>query len=185
MYKPSADEKTTLVMAYTTNGFLRGEVITKATMRVSTWLRTDAAPEYMHLLNAQVISLSGTPKMVAVPELYFSTPLVIGFHPVNVGENALDYDPNEVNRVMLPVTVLMSTFIIKAKVRVSTQTDFGTSLTTARTAWMSLYEAEINNPFLTQLGTVKVPMLLVRPTMVSFAMEAQQPPAQAAASSAG
>lgn len=172
MYTLAPDEKTTLVMAYTDSGFVRGEVITKQSARVNVWLRTDAAPEYMHLLKAQVILLSGAPKAVSLPELYLCTALIHAFHVVPPTQESLDYDPNEANRVMLPVTLLMGTFVLKCKVRVSTQTDFGTSLATAtRMQWMSLYEAEITNPFLPQLGAIKVPMLLVRPQKVSFGLE--------------
>jgi hypothetical protein len=36
--------------------------------------------------------------------------------------------------------------------------------------WMSIYEAEISNPYLPQMPVISVPMLLVRPEQVSFAM---------------
>lgn len=46
MYTLSADEKTALVMIYTHNSLLRGNAVVKESIRVSTWLRTEGAPEY-------------------------------------------------------------------------------------------------------------------------------------------
>ena len=45
----SPDEKSTLVMTYTQNMLVRGEVVTRQGVRVSTWLRTQGVPEYIHL----------------------------------------------------------------------------------------------------------------------------------------
>ncbi len=172
MYTPASDEKTTPVIAYTANGLVRGDVITKQAVRVSIWLRTDAAPEYIHLLRAQVVLLCGAPKVLSMPELYLYNGLVYGFHLAPPAEDPLDYDPNEANRTMLPVTALLGTFVLKCKMRVSTQADFNTSLATInRLTWISLYEAEITNPFLPQMGAIKAPMLLVRPQQTSFGLE--------------
>jgi len=55
MYTLASDEKTTLVLAYTHNMLVRGEAVTKDNVRVAVWLRTDGAPNYIHLLNAQVL----------------------------------------------------------------------------------------------------------------------------------
>ncbi len=54
--KPLApDEKTALVMIYTHNMLVRGEVVTKESSRVSIWLRTQGVPNYIHLIKPQVI----------------------------------------------------------------------------------------------------------------------------------
>jgi len=172
MYTLAADEKATAVIIYTANGLVRGEVITKQMVRVGIWLRTDAAPEYIHLLRAQVVTLCGVPKVISLPELYLYSGLIYGFHLAPPAEEPLDYDPNEAHRLMLPVNVILGTFLLKCKVRISTQTDFGTSLTTiSRLTWLSLYEAEITNPFLPPMGVIKTSMLLVRPQQVVFGLE--------------
>ncbi len=176
MYNLGADEKLTPVIAYTADGLVRGEVITKQAVRVSIWLRTDAVPEYIHLIRAQVVLLCGTPKVISLPEYYLYTGLVQGFHLTPPAEEPLDYDANEANRTMLPLTALLGTFTIKCKMRVSTQADFNTSLATVtRLKWLSLYEASITNPFLPQMGAIKAPMLLVRPQQVSFGIEGESP----------
>lgn len=174
MYTLGTDEKLTPVIAYTANGLVRGEVVTKQAVRVSIWLRTDAAPEYIHLVRAQIVLLCGTPKVISLPEYYLYTGLVHGFHLAPPAEEPLDYDPNEANRTMLPLTALLGTFTIQCQMRVSTQADFNTSLATiTRLTWLSLYEARIANPFLPQMGTIKTPMLLVRPQQVSLGVEGE------------
>jgi hypothetical protein len=57
---------------------------------------------------------------------------------------------------------------VKGKIRISTQTELGTSLEVARVSWLSIYEAEIVNPYLSQMSSLHVPMLLVNPEHVAF-----------------
>jgi hypothetical protein len=81
----------------------------------------------------------------------------------------MDYDASETNRKMEPVHVLAGSFEIKAKLRVSTSADFAASLDVMNATWMSLYDAEITNPYLPQLKVV-VPMLLARPNKVTISL---------------
>ena len=171
MYTPSSDEKLTPVMLYTQNTLVRGEVVTKqSVMRVNIWLRTDGAPKYMHILKPQVIVFGGTPvKPHSYSEIYFPTAQLIGFHTLPPTDEPLDYDPNEMNRMMQPVEGLVGSFLMKGKIRISTQTDVGASLEVARVSWMSLYEVEVTNPYLPQMPALHIPMALVNPTHVAFA----------------
>jgi hypothetical protein len=95
---------------------------------------------------------------------------VIGFHLTPPAHDPLDYDEIEKNRKMQPVTVLVGTFIFNGAIRISTLVDLGTSITSARTVWMSIYNVKISNPQLPQMGEVQVPMLVVRPGQVGFAL---------------
>ncbi len=158
-------------MLYTQDALVRGEVVTKQNvLRVSIWLRTEGAPKYMHILKPQVLVFGGTPvKPLSYSEIYFPTSQLIGFHILPPADEPLDYDPNEANRMMQPVDVLVGTFVMKGRIRISTQTDVGTSLEVARISWMSLYEVEILNPYLPQMPAIHVPMVLVNPTHVAFA----------------
>ena len=168
MYTLTSDEKTTLVLAYTHNMLVRGEAVTKDNVRVSVWLRTDGAPNYIHLLNAQVLIFGGgAPKSLSYAEFFLPTQDVVIFHVAPPNSEPLDYAPDEKNRSMDTVSVLLGTFMLKGKVRYSSQTGLGSSLEVARTTWMSLYEVDISNPALPQLA-MHVPMLLMRPTQVSF-----------------
>ena len=171
MYIPASDEKLTPVMLYTQNSLVRGEVVTKQNvMRVNIWLRTDGAPKYLHVLKPQVLVFGGAPvKPLSYAEIYYPTAQLIGFHTLPPTDEPLDYDPNEMNRMMQPVEALVGTFVMRGRIRISTQTDVGSSLEVARIAWMSLYEVEVTNPYLPQMPALRVPMMLVNPTQVAFA----------------
>ena len=45
------DEKTVMLMVYTQQAMVRGEVVVKESIRVNIWMRTQGAPEYMHFIN--------------------------------------------------------------------------------------------------------------------------------------
>ena len=94
---------------------------------------------------------------------------MIGFHLVPPAQDAMDYDAAEVNRIMQPLDLIVGTFLLKAHIRVSTQAELSTSLDVMRAAWISLYDADISNPYLPQFS-MHVPMLLVNPNQVSFGL---------------
>jgi hypothetical protein len=171
MYTPGADEKLTPVMVYSQDTLVRGEVVTKQNvLRVNIWLRTEGAPKYMHILKPQVLVFGGSPvKSLSYSEIYFPTAQVVGFHTLPPTNEALDYDPDEHNRMMSPVDVKLGTFLMKGKIRLSTQTDVASSLEVARIAWMSIYDVDVTNPYLPQMPPIHVPMMLVNPMHVAFA----------------
>lgn len=162
-------------MLYTHQTVVRGEVVTKETVhRVNIWLRTDGAPNYMHVLKPQVLVFGGgTPKAQSFSEIYFPTSQLIGFHILPPADEALDYDAAEANRMMQPVEVMVGTFLMKGTIRVSTQTEVGASLEMARIAWMSLYDVEITNPHL-QMPPMHVPMVLVSPLHIAFGLTSHE-----------
>ncbi len=169
--KPLApDEKTALVMLYTHNMLVRGEIVIKESLRVSIWLRTQGVPNYIHLHSPNVILLGGTPpKSLAYSEVFVPTAEVIGFHLAPPAQDPLDYDVSEANRRMQPVDMLVGSFMLKAKLRISTQTELATFLDVSRSSWTSVYEADITNPYLPQFN-VHTPMMLVNPNHVSFGL---------------
>ena len=158
-------------MLYTQTTLVRGDVVTtKNVLRVNIWLRTDGAPKYLHVLKPQVLVFGGAPvKPLSYAEIYYPTAQLIGFHTLPPTDEPLDYDPNEMNRMMQPVEALVGTFVMKGNIRISTQTDIGSSLEVARVAWMSMYEVEVTNPYLPQMPPLRVPMALVNPMQAAFA----------------
>ena len=170
MYILRPDERTTPVMLYTEESVIRGEVVTKDVVhRVNIWLRSDGAPKYMHLLKAQVVVLGGGPgKTLSYPEIFFPSAELIAFHTLPPTEEPLDYDPAEANRTMVDVDVMVGTFVMKGKIRISAQTEIGVSLEVARVSWMSLYDAVITNPYLPQMPPLLAPMVLIKPDYVAF-----------------
>jgi hypothetical protein len=82
----------------------------------------------------------------------------------------LDYDESEMNRKMQPITVLVGSFVFNGAIRISTQVNLGTSITSGRIVWMSIYDVKISNPQLPQMKEFEVPLLMVRPGQVIFAL---------------
>jgi hypothetical protein len=148
--KPLAnDERASTVMVYTQSMLIRGEIVLRDTMRASIWLRTQGVPNFIHLFNAQVIQLAGTPaKNYSKPELFLPASEIIGFHLAPPAQDPLDYDASETNRRMQPIQILMGSFVA---------------------SWLSLYEADISNPYLPQLS-LQVPMLLVKPNKMMIGL---------------
>ncbi|MGC1375411.1 MAG: hypothetical protein WA821_04255 [Anaerolineales bacterium] len=164
------DEKSTLVMVYTQNALVRGEVVTKGNVRVSIWLRTDGAPNFFHLRNAQMLFFGGGPvRSSNYAEMYVPSAAVVGFHLAPPAQEPLDYEEGEKNRAVEIVSAGVGTFIFKGKVRFSAQSGLASSLEMIKT-WMSMYDAEITNPSLPQMPAIQVPMLLLNPGKVTFGL---------------
>ena len=173
MYTLAPEEKTSLVMAYTHNTLIRGDVVTKEGVRVNTWLRTQGVPEFMHLLKPQVLVFGcGSVKSLTYTEIYVPVSTVIAFHLVPPVAETMDYSEDEKNRVMAPVTVLLGTFVFKGNLRISSTAGISTSIEMAHSAWMSIYDVEVTNPYMPQMQIPRVPLILVNPKQVSLALEA-------------
>lgn len=172
MYVLKSDEKTTPVMVYTHHNVVRGEVVTKQNiLRINIWLRTDGAPRYLHILKPQVLVFGGGPaKALSYAEIFFPVAEAIAFHTLPPTDEPLDYDPGEANRTMEAIEIMLGTFVMKGKTRISTQTEISTSLEMARVSWMSIYEVSVTNPYLPQMAALQVPMALVNPNRVPFAL---------------
>ncbi len=168
MYTPAPDEKLTPVMVYTRESVFRGEVITKENVRVSTWLRTQGAPRYLHLLRVNTVQFSGAVKSTNSPEVFLPLTMVIALHLVPPGNDGVDYDPDEANRAMLPILAGVGTFQFKGVIRVSAQSGIGPSLELSKVPWMSLYDLEISNNVLPQMPILRVPLAIVNPEQVTF-----------------
>jgi hypothetical protein len=172
MYVLRPDEKTTPVMLYSRDALVRGEAVAKeSVVRMNIWLRTDGVPKYIHMLKPHVIVFGGTPvKSQTFSEIYFPSSQLIGYHTLPPTDEPLDYDADEANRMMQEVKVMLGTFLIKGMIRISTQTELAASLEVARHAWLSLYDVEIANPYLPQMPVMRVPMMLINPEHVAFAL---------------
>ena len=160
-------------MLYAKNSVIRGDAgVKQNTPRVNIWLRTDGAPRYMHILKPQVLVFGGSPpKALSYSEIYFPTSETIAFHPLPPIEEPLDYDPSEADREMDVIELLVGTFVMKGKIRISTHMEVATTLESARVSWMSVYDVWITNPYLPQMPALQVPMMLVNPSHVAFGLE--------------
>ena len=170
MATPAPDEKSTMVMIYTQNSLVRGEVVTRGSVRVSIWLRTDGAPHFFHLHNANMLFFGGGPvRSSNHTEIYIPTATVSAFHIAPPEQDPLDYDEDEKNRAEEIVSAAVGTFIFKGRIRFSAQSGLAASLEMTLN-WMSMYDVEITNPNLPQMPAIHVPMLLVNPSDVAFSL---------------
>lgn len=170
--KPLApDEKTALVMVYTHNLLVRGEIVVKENVRVNIWLRAQGISNFIHFLKPTVILFGGAaPRSLNYFEFFVPTADVLAFHLAPPATEPLDYDASETNRMMKSVEMLVGSFVLNGKLRISTQTDLSTYLDVSHTAWTSVYDVEVGNPHLPQFS-ISVPMLLVNPSRVNFGIK--------------
>ena len=145
-------------------------MVTKESVRVSILLRTDAAPRFFYVQNAQMVFFGGGPARSSnYSEVYVPVASVIGFHILPPAQEPLDYELDEKNRSADVVSAGVGTFIFKGKVRFSAQSGLAASLQMIH-SWMSMYDVEITNPGLPQMPALRVPMLLVHPGQVTFSL---------------
>ncbi len=166
------DEKAVQVMAYTASSLFWGEVVVKDMIRVSTWLRTNAAPDRITIYNAKsLVTLSpNAVRPASYPEVNIPVPQILAFHIAPPGKDPIDYDPTEPNRQMLPVNALFSTFIVKGSLRLSTNADLKKYLEVTHEAYTALYDAEITNMLIPNFGPVVVPYVQVRQELTTFTL---------------
>lgn len=163
-------EKITPVMIYTLNSLAWGSVVTKEAIRVSLWLRTPMAPQYISLLNAQVMSVGGSEPGKPQPfrELLIPSSQVVAIHLTPPESDPLDYDPDEPHRKMAPTTALVGSFRFDGKIRMSDMTDLNRYLDVSTETFTPLYEVEISQPAIPALGVIRVPFCLLRREMFLF-----------------
>jgi hypothetical protein len=169
MYRLEADEKTTTVMVYTHNKLIHGELITRQSVRVSILPRMQALTNFLHFLKAQVWFLGGgEPKLLDFEEYFFPVERMIAMHIAPPAVEPLDRETGLLNRGMCDLRMMLGVFIVKGKIRVSTQVATGANLELAYKSWLSVYDADISSPLLPKMPVVHVPMMLVRPPEASF-----------------
>jgi hypothetical protein len=171
-YTLEAGEKASPVMVYTLNTLVRGEIITKEQLRVSTFLRTQAAPEFLGLFNASVLVFGGPTgiQQASFTEFYVPTQQILAYHLVPPAKEPVDYDPSEPNRRMEPTILLVGTFRFSGNIRIAAQSNLSKFLEVARESFFSVYDVEISNPGLPSASALKVPLVLARLTTAVLAI---------------
>lgn len=172
-YAIAADEKAVPMMLYTPTTMVHGEVVMKASVRASIWMRTQSAPEFMHLLKAQVIPVgpTGPGRPFSYPELLFATHTMLAYHIAPPGQaEGYDYDESEKNRAFEAVSVVVGMFTMNGVLRIGATSDIPSAVISGRQTWASIYDAEISSPVLPQMGKLKVPLVLVRASEVQYGM---------------
>ena len=163
-YTLAAGERVTPVMVYALTMLVRGEVVTKEFLRVSTWLRTQGAPDFIPIYNVQILIVGGggPVQQITFPEFHFPCSQILAYHIAPPAKDPPDYDPSEPNRKMEPVALLIGMFRFNGFVRMATQMNLGKYLDITRETYISMYDIDISNPSMPNAGTLHVPMALVR-----------------------
>ncbi len=166
------DEKVTPVTVYTMTGLAIGKLITKEQIRVSTWLRTEMAPDYLSLYEARFLSLSGGEMGTSLvfPELHIPTRQTLAFHLLPPTSDPLDYDPNEPHRKMEAVSIVVGFFRFDGLMRMSTYSTVGQYLDVTKEAFTPVYEVQVTNLAIPSLKPIRAPYALVRQEGALFGM---------------
>lgn len=169
-YTLTADDKAANIMVYTAAGLSWGTVVVKNQIRVSTWLRTQAAPEIICLYNARLLSISGggQPKVLAFRELYIPTPQMIAYHLRPPAADPVDFDPTEPNRKMEPLSVIIGHFKFDGSMRIASRINLATHLEISREPFSSLYDVVVSCPSMPALTPIKVNYTLIRNQSASY-----------------
>ncbi len=171
MYQLAPDEKTTTVMVYSSNKLVHGELITRQSVRVSILPRMQALGNFLHFLKTQVWFFAGRePKLLNFGEYFFPVERMIGMHIAPPAADPFDYEADLANRGMCDLSIMLGVFMVRGKIRVSTQVETGANLELAYKSWLSVYEADVSSPLLPQMPALRVPMLLIRPSQASFGL---------------
>jgi hypothetical protein len=161
-YTLGPEEKATPLMVYTQHHLSWGELVSKELVRVSTWLRTPTAPNYLTLRDAQVLYAAGSAVAVPCRELYIPAQEVLAYHMLPPAADPPDYDPQEPNRKLEPVTVLLGAFRFDGHLRMASSVDLGRFLDVMSEKWTSFYEVTISLPQRPNMKPVHVPYVLLR-----------------------
>lgn len=173
---PSPNQTT--IMVYTQSSLARGTIQTLPAIRVTTWLRTQAAPEFLRLMKANVVTTGvGGMQNLSFDELVIPVSQVIAYHIQPPASDPVDYDPSEPNRKLEPVTLMIGNFRFNGHLRMATQSFLFKYLETSREVWTSLYDVDINNTGLPSMGTLHVNIVLIRATGTFLAPRVAPPPA--------
>ncbi|HTX79094.1 MAG TPA: hypothetical protein VMC62_05475 [Longilinea sp.] len=167
----SPDDKTTPVMAYTQNSIIWGDVVTKQQIRVSSWLKTSAAPDVVAIYNAKVLPVlfNGEIKPSVYSEAHVPTKGILAFHILPPAADPLDYDPNnEPNLHMEPVSVLAANIRMDGFLRLSIRTNLAKFIDVSHETFTNLYDVVITSPIMPALGSLKCSLAIVRADAVTF-----------------
>ena len=170
IFEPGEDEKLTPVMIYTAQKIIRGNAISKQLTQVSFWLMTDMAPNYMTLVDAQVLLFGAgqNPASLEFPFLNIQTSQINAYHILPPADESQYYGSDEPNRIMEPVTALSSIFRFDASVRMATQSNLFMFLNVTKGEFVPLFDVVITSPVLPAIKGVKSPFCLIRQSTTTF-----------------
>lgn len=169
----ATDEKLTPVMIYTSHSLVWGQLYSKQAIRVSSWLLTDMAPAYFRIYNAQILLVGGGKSLAPIkkPVIYLQTKSINAFHLMPPSDEGADYDPDEPNRKMVPLTAYVGYFQVHGSARMATFTDMENFLGAAKGEYISIYDTTMTCPMVPSIKGIQAPMILLRQERIIFSAE--------------
>jgi hypothetical protein len=107
---------------------------------------------------------------ITMAEMHIPIAQVLAFHMLPPQQDPLDYEPNEPNRKMIPVTALVGSFRFDGLLRMSTQSNLHNFLEVIKEVYTSLYEVKISQPERPSMASLQVPYTIVRRDAALFSL---------------
>jgi len=169
-FKPGDDEKLTPVMIYTSQKLIWGKVLSKQLTHVSFWLMTEMVPNYITMVDAQVLIFGAGQKITTLnfSFLNIQPSQIYAYHILPPADESPYFGEDEPNRKMEPVTVLSSIFRFDASIRMATQSNLFMFLTVSKGEFVPLFDVSITSPVLPAIKGVKSPFALIRQSTSTF-----------------
>ena len=169
-FEPGEDEKLTPVMIYTAHKLIWGKALSKQLIHVSYWLMSDMAPNYITLVDAQVLIFGAgqNTATLKIPFLNIQTSQINAYHILPPADESPYFGENEPNRKMEPVMVLSSIFRFDASIRMATQSNLYRFLNVTKEEYIPLFDIFMTSPVLPAIKGVKSPFALIRQSTASF-----------------
>ena len=168
-YHLDPGDKATDVTAYTQTTMIRGELITREAIRVSTWLRTPGLPEYAGMYNVKLLRAVGVGEPQAIEFDEFHTPVgpIIALHMTPPNEDPIEHDPSEQNRKMVPVTAIAGPFRFDGSLRMPQHLTLTKQMSLLRDPFITLFDVRVVSLLEPEKET-RVSMVVLRPNQFSF-----------------
>jgi hypothetical protein len=167
---PTPELKTMPVMLYTSQNLIWGSVQTSPAIRVSTWMQTEMAPVYMKVIDAQMLMIGGgsNPKPSKYSTLFVHTDQLVAYHIMPPADESPYYDPDEPNRIMEPIAILVGSFRFDGFVRISDQSSLESYLGVAKSEFLAVFDVTMSCPVLPAIQGVRAPQVLIRQNFATF-----------------
>jgi hypothetical protein len=169
-YQLEPGDKTTNVTIYLAQGVVVGELVTRQVVRVSTWLRTPGLPDYGSLFDVTYTRGvgAGDAQVVELSELHVPVAQMIALHLTPPGHEPVEFDPNELNRKMEPITAIAGPFHLNGSLRMPGHLTVAKQMGLMREPFVMLNDVSIASA-LEPSKVVQVSTILLRPSAFTFA----------------
>ena len=169
-FEPGEDEKLTPVMIYTAQKLIWGKALSKQLIQVSFWLLSEIAPNYITLVDAQVLIFGAGQNSATLkfPFLNIQTSQINAYHILPPADESPYFGSDEPNRKIESVTVLSSIFRFDASIHMATQSNLYRFLSVTKGEFVPLHDVLMTSPVLPAIKGVKSPFALIRQSTATF-----------------